>query len=295
MQGKGVRPEVVDWILQKAEFAGNAGVELTLKSDQEEPTVALKKAVATRRTARTVLVESHMRVSRTNPKVERAVGRWRALLRKLKMHLQSRIGRIAPQQHRLVPWLVDWSAEVILKDEVRRNGRTRYEDISGHRVRHKALGFGEHVHFMAARDDSERNKFDGEWQEGYFVGVISRSGEYLATKGGRSTSVRRPGAASRMSSTPRTSWTQRRRITRSTVRMARGPPQDQRQHQVEGETYSNKNLTRGSTSPGARRYEGAISTGMGIQQGAQHAPGCRQALVTYDHTTRDAGAAWRAP
>lgn len=59
----GVREEVVDWVLQKLEFAGHVGTVLTMKSDQEEADVALKKAVAARRSARTVLAESHVRVS----------------------------------------------------------------------------------------------------------------------------------------------------------------------------------------------------------------------------------------
>lgn len=93
--------------MQKMEFAGYTGVELTLKSDQEEPIAALKRAVATRRTARAVLVESQVRVSRTIPRVERAVGKWRAQFRKLKMHVESKLGRRVGQLHPLVSWLLE--------------------------------------------------------------------------------------------------------------------------------------------------------------------------------------------
>lgn len=36
VESKGVREEVIDWVLQELEFAGHLGAELTLKSDQEE-------------------------------------------------------------------------------------------------------------------------------------------------------------------------------------------------------------------------------------------------------------------
>ena len=66
-----------------------------------------------------------------------------------------------------------------MKYEVKASGRTAYELMTGHKVRRKVFGFGEFVHFQLARDKSSRNKFDGEWQDGYFAGVVARSSEYL--------------------------------------------------------------------------------------------------------------------
>lgn len=73
VEAKGVRPEVIDWVMQRLEEAGHAGTEITLKTDQEESIVALKRAIASRRNARTTLIESQVRVSKTNAKVERAI------------------------------------------------------------------------------------------------------------------------------------------------------------------------------------------------------------------------------
>lgn len=78
VESKGVRAEVADWIMLKLEEAGHAGAELTLKSDQEESIIALKRAVASRRNSRTTLIEPQVRVSKTNAKVERAIARWRS-------------------------------------------------------------------------------------------------------------------------------------------------------------------------------------------------------------------------
>lgn len=59
----GVHGEGFDWAPQKVEFAGHVRDELSLKSDEKESVIALKRAVAARRNARTTLVESQVRVS----------------------------------------------------------------------------------------------------------------------------------------------------------------------------------------------------------------------------------------
>ena len=183
MKHKGANEDVVSWVAQKLEAAGHSGTQITLKTDQEEAIVALKKAVATRRAAKTSMVESQVRVSKTNAKVERAVRKWREQFRKLKLELESKLGMRISQNHPMVPWMVTWAAEVTMKFEVKRSGRTGYEEITGHKVRHKVFGFGEFVHFKMATDRAALNKFDGEWQDGCFVGVESRSSEYLVISG----------------------------------------------------------------------------------------------------------------
>ena len=70
---KGVTPEVVSWIVQKLDEAGYRGMAITIKTDQEEAIMALKKAIAARREARTALMESKVRVSVSNSRVERAI------------------------------------------------------------------------------------------------------------------------------------------------------------------------------------------------------------------------------
>ena len=64
------------------------------------------------------------------------------------------------------------------------NGRTAYEDMTGHKARHKVAGFGEFGRFkLATEDPTRRNKFDGELLDGYFAGVIARSAEFLIIQG----------------------------------------------------------------------------------------------------------------
>ena len=83
----------------------------------------------------------------------------------------------------MIPWLVHWAGDVVQKFHVRNDGRTAYEDMTKHRVNHLAVGFGEDVQFQISTDKHDQDKHDGEWDEGYFVGVASRSLEYMVVKG----------------------------------------------------------------------------------------------------------------
>ena len=164
------------------EEAGYRGVELSLMTDQEESMMVLKRSIAARRHTRTSMIESKVRVSESNPSVERALRKWRGQFRKVNLHLEAQIDRKVPPDHPMVPWMVGWSGDILLKYNTRPTGRTPYEEMTGHRVKHKVAGFGERVHFKVATD-TVQDKFDGEWSEGYFVGVITKSSEYLVMRG----------------------------------------------------------------------------------------------------------------
>eukprot|EP00974_Lingulodinium_polyedra_P038491 3687876-Lingulodinium_polyedra.AAC.1 len=99
--------------------------------------MAVKRAVAAKRSSRTSFIESQVRVSKSNARVERAVRKWRGQFRKLKLELESRVGARIEPSHPMIPWLVIWAGEVLLKYEVKANGRTGYELLTGHKVKHK--------------------------------------------------------------------------------------------------------------------------------------------------------------
>ena len=81
--------------MNKLEEAGYKGTEITMKTDQEESIMALKRAVAARREAIASLIESKVRVSVLDGRVERAVRKWRGQFRKIKHHVESKIGRFS--------------------------------------------------------------------------------------------------------------------------------------------------------------------------------------------------------
>ena len=55
--------------------------------------------------------------------------------------------------------------------------------MTGHTERHKVAWCGEFMHFKLATDPTRRNKFDGEWLDGYFAGVIARWAEDVVIRG----------------------------------------------------------------------------------------------------------------
>lgn len=70
----------------------------------------------------------------------------RPRFRMLKLHLEAQVHQRIELTHKMLPELVSWAADVILKYEARTRGRARDEDITGRRACHSVLGFGEHVH-----------------------------------------------------------------------------------------------------------------------------------------------------
>ena len=58
--------------------SGNHGAKITLKFDQEEAIVSLKKGLAVKRQAEVVLVEFPVKNSRASGAAERAVRSWAA-------------------------------------------------------------------------------------------------------------------------------------------------------------------------------------------------------------------------
>ena len=76
-------------------------------------------------------------------------------------------------------WLVLWAGEELLKYKVRESGRTAYENITGHRVKHPVGMFGETLNFQLTQPESRRRKVESDWSTGVFVSVDPRTSEAL--------------------------------------------------------------------------------------------------------------------
>ena len=143
VERKGAEESVVKWIVDKMEECGYAGVPLTLKSDQEPAMMSLKRAVALRRQAETPLVESPVRESKANGKIERAIRKWQGQLRTLRHHLEHRLGTKIDNSSALMERLIVWTADILTKYAIHPNGRTSYEMYSQHACKHLIMSFGE--------------------------------------------------------------------------------------------------------------------------------------------------------
>ena len=120
---------------------------MALRSDQEESIIELKKAVAIVRQAPTVNIESPVRDSQANGNAERAVRTWAAQLRTMRHHMEFRMQSKIPIPSPLITWLVSWAAEVICRYRVQANGRTSYENVTGHKGLQPIAISGEKVMF----------------------------------------------------------------------------------------------------------------------------------------------------
>ena len=123
---------VTKWVNGKIDEAGCSGTQITIRSDQEEAIVALKKSVAIYRKAETVLLESPVRDSKSNGAAQ---------LRTLRHHAESRLKRQIPKDSPLMTWLVSWSADVLFRYKVHSNGRSSYEWVTGHRCHKPVAAF----------------------------------------------------------------------------------------------------------------------------------------------------------
>ena len=110
---KGPTRSSTKWVTGKIDESGCSGTAVTIRSDQEESILALKKAIAVHRQAETVLLESPVRDSKANGSAERAVRTWAGQLRTLRHHLESRLKKTVPKDSAMMSWLVSWAADVV--------------------------------------------------------------------------------------------------------------------------------------------------------------------------------------
>ena len=176
---KGPVESIVKWCIDRLEDSGYIGEEITIKSDQEESIIALRKAISAARTGITTPVNSPVRCSKSNGQMERAVRGFQGQLRVLKFHFEKGMRKQLPYNSAMFTWLVVWTSNVLNKFKVQDDGRTVYENITKHRCNHPVVGFGECVQWQQTQDKNARDKLEGDWREGIFLGVVWRSTEYL--------------------------------------------------------------------------------------------------------------------
>ena len=80
---KGPTDETVKFVGGKLEESGYEGVKIAMKSDQEDSIKSLKRAIAVRRKVETALIESPVRDSQSNGRIENVIKRWQAQFRTL--------------------------------------------------------------------------------------------------------------------------------------------------------------------------------------------------------------------
>ena len=76
VKSKAVTEQLVKHFKDILDQSGYEGEKITMKSDQEPSIVSLKRAVSAARTGETVPIESPVRSSKSNGRMENAIGVW---------------------------------------------------------------------------------------------------------------------------------------------------------------------------------------------------------------------------
>ena len=179
VDAKGPTPAAVGWLTSKIEDSGYNGVDITRKSDQEESIKALKKAVSIKRASSTAMIESPVRVSKSNGQIERAVRTFQSQFRTLRLQLEHRLKIKVPKGSALTGWLINFTSDVLNRHKVHPNGKTNFEMVTGHRFKQETCGFAEKIHFNINTDKNRRNKMETDWGIGYYLGSTNRTMEHL--------------------------------------------------------------------------------------------------------------------
>ena len=106
-------------------------------------------------------------------------------LRTIKGHYEYNMGVKLPVGHPLMGWLVLRAGEILFQYMVRESGRTAYENITGHRVKHSIVMSGETLNFKLKQHETTRRKAGTDWSTGILVGADPSTSEALAISGDR--------------------------------------------------------------------------------------------------------------
>ena len=162
VESKGPTKAVVEWVVGKLNRYGYRGVHITLKTDGGPAIVALKEAIAVMRVAETALMESPVRESQGNGKMERAIRTWRSQFKTLRHFLESMLGCAVETNSIIVEWLIVWAGEALNRYKVHPNGKTSFEMAMKHRFKPQIVGFAEQVMFKMnlSKSDTDSSKSD---------------------------------------------------------------------------------------------------------------------------------------
>ena len=172
--------------------------KIILRSDGEAALKSIQAEVARIREKETVLENSPVGDSKANGVAERAVQAFGEQFRVIREGLQQRLQVRIPGNHPLTSWMTEHSADLLNKYQCGEDGRTAYRRWKGKDFQGQVVEFGEKVHHRNnVKGENARNKMDGRWHEGYYLGTDWRTGSaWIGTSAGviKASVIRRTGA-----------------------------------------------------------------------------------------------------
>ena len=99
----------------------------------------------------------------------------------LKSSLESRWRVKLGSKHAVVSWLVEYSAVLLYRFEVGRDGRTAFERSKGRKARTLGVEFGEAVLWKRWPVGGALGKLSCLWEDGIYLGIRGSSGELVVS------------------------------------------------------------------------------------------------------------------
>jgi hypothetical protein len=156
---------------------------INVKSDNEPAVMALMQEVGRWRAAaggQQMNVEtSPAYASQSNGYIESGVKTLQGHIRVLKSALEANLGVAVPQDHAVLPWLVEYAGWLINRAEVGHDGKTPYERSKGKMAKLTGMEFGEAVLWKRRPIAGALGKLSCLWGDGIFLGIKGSSGEIM--------------------------------------------------------------------------------------------------------------------
>ncbi len=171
---------VSEQIVEDMDTIGLANERIITKADQEASITDVQNSIVAARGSRgTAIEQSKVGDSNSNGRIERAIQDFKGLVRTLRSALESAVGERIHLDHPVVPWMVRHAAHTITQSRVRENGRTAYQLMKGRRSNAKLVPFAETVLFKVPHTQHKVGDFENRWEQGVWLGFVTRSGEHL--------------------------------------------------------------------------------------------------------------------
>ena len=149
---------------------GTAG-NIILKSDGEPAILAVRDALAKYHGGMVVHERPAVGESQSNGLVEESGNTVREFVRALREQIEGKMNVKLKSDDVIIHWMTRWSAMMVSRYMVGKDGRTSYERRRGRACRAPVATFGEKVWHKQIREQKERkDKIESEWHEGLWLG-----------------------------------------------------------------------------------------------------------------------------
>ena len=159
---KGRCPYAILWAHKDIEGLGYK--KIILKSDNENPILALKAAIKNESTVEIIMEESPVGDHASNGDIEGTMKQAQGKFRTMKDALDTRYDRRTDRDYCAMPWLMKHSGDTMNRRRKDNEGFTAYRRWKGREFRRLVAEFGENVWYLRANSVG-KDKFKPRWED----------------------------------------------------------------------------------------------------------------------------------